>query len=78
MAINEIADINNHKEFPELEQSGRMDLMPDARQIWRFVDENPYFESSDDCSCFKAAFCTHETAPQAAVEMARQAYLRSQ
>eukprot|EP00961_Rhodomonas_salina_P068957 925999-Rhodomonas_salina.2 len=61
-AIDEIVDINSRKEFPELEQSTSC------------LTQN----KSDDHRCFKAAFCNHELAPQAAAEMAHQAYLHVQ
>lgn len=74
-ATNEVADLLSKQEFPELESSGRGDLSPTAKQIWQYVDENPYFESLEDSCCFKAVFCTHETAPQAAKDMAQLAFM---
>eukprot|EP00961_Rhodomonas_salina_P086635 1165042-Rhodomonas_salina.1 len=70
------AELLCSKEFPELEGTYQGDLCPDAKKIWRYVDENPYFSSSDDRWRFKASFCTHPTAAQAAEVMACRAYFR--
>eukprot|EP00961_Rhodomonas_salina_P010731 143931-Rhodomonas_salina.1 len=70
---NEPADLSSKNEYPDLEGSERLDLGPTAKQVWQYVDENPYFQATEDSRSFRAAFCVHETAAQAAVDMARLA-----